>query len=61
MVAQAAAPQTAGQKLRRIIDAVGTGLSAGSQTPQRKSGLADILAGAGAEFGAESQKMSTEE
>jgi hypothetical protein len=55
-----AAPQTTGQKLRRLLNTVGTGLSAPDPGPQ-KSGLASILAGLGAGYGAESQRLSAED
>jgi hypothetical protein len=53
--------ESTGDKVRRIFGAMGEGLSAGSQVEPRKSGLANILAGAGAGFGAEQTKEKSED
>src|SRR5262249_26676336 len=45
----------------RSAGSIVTGLSSGANAGNQKSGLADILAGAGAGFGAQAQKMSAED
>jgi hypothetical protein len=57
LIAQAA-PLTAAQKLKRLANTVGEGLSAGSQVGPRGSGLANALAGFGAGFDAQGKKLS---
>src|SRR5258708_1851620 len=57
LIASKAAPLTTAQKLARIVNTIGTGLSAPDPGPQ-KSGLATLLANAGAGFGAEQKALT---
>src|SRR5258708_2749993 len=57
LIASKAAPLTTAQKLARIVNTIGTGLSAPDPGPQ-KSGLAAAAAGFGAGFGAEQKALT---